>query len=114
MLAKSCLFAVVIAALLLPAVSWAGGGKVTGARMDELDLYEDESLTTSRTVEASKLGFPLAIEDSNAKAVKISYQGHAYWVIRSMVDTEGLDSTLRRESVDTQDLGASRGLGRTK
>jgi hypothetical protein len=105
-----CMLLAAMAVLLLPASSWAA--RVTGARLDQLDLFEDASLARSRTVEASELGFPLEIEDSNAKAVKIRYQGRSYWVIRALVDTEGLESATRKESVNTHDVGATRGLGK--
>jgi hypothetical protein len=92
-------------------VLWAAGGKVTGARLDELDLYEDESLIQSKTVDASKLQFPIDIEDATAKAFKIPFEGRSYWVIRGMVDSEGVGSTARRESVEDKAVGAARGLG---
>lgn len=105
-------FAIVLLVLLASASSlWAGAGKVTGARLDELDLYEDEALTQSRTVEASKLHFPIEIEEATPKAFKIPFEGRSYWVIRGMVESEGVGSTARRESVDDSGVGATRGLG---
>jgi hypothetical protein len=92
-------------------VVWAGAGKITGARLDELDLYEDESLTQSRTVDAAKLTFPIEIEDSTPKAFKIPFEGRSYWVIRGMVESEGVGSTVRREAVNDNAVGATRGLG---
>lgn len=104
------LLAVVVSATGL----WAGNGKITGARLDELDLYEDEALTQSKTVDASKLSFPIDIEETTPRAFKISFEGRSYWVIRGMVESEGVGSTARRESVDDSAVGATRGLGGKK
>jgi hypothetical protein len=104
--------AMTIILLAAAGAAWAGGGgRITGARLDELDLYEDESLTQSRSVEASKLTFPIEIQDSTAKAFKIPFEGRSYWVIRGMVESEGVGTTVRRESVTDDAVGASRGLG---
>jgi len=101
-----------IAIATLVVVTWSRAASVTGARLGELDLYDDQSLTHSKTVDASKIGFPLSIEDSNAKAVKVRYQGRSYWVIRALVETEGLESALRKEPVSDQSVGGVRGLGK--
>jgi hypothetical protein len=90
---------------------WAGAGKITGALLDEVDLCEDESCTQCTTVEAAKLQFPIEIQEASSKAFKIPFQGRSYWVIRGLVKSEGVGTTVRRESVNDDAVGATRGLG---
>jgi hypothetical protein len=90
---------------------WAGTGKITGAMLDELDLCEDEACTQCTTVDAAKLQFPIEIEESTSKAFKIPFEGRSYWVIRGLVQSEGVGTTIRKESVGDDSVGATRGLG---
>jgi hypothetical protein len=91
--------------------AWAEGGRITGALLDEIDLCEDESCTQCTTVEAAKLQFPIEIQEASSKAFKIPFQGRSYWVIRGLVKSEGVGTTVRRESVNDDAVGATRGLG---
>jgi hypothetical protein len=102
---------ILLISLLSASHLWAGAGKITGARLDELDLYEDATLTQSKTVDASKLHFPIEIEEATPKAFKIPFEGRSYWVIRGMVESEGVGTTARREAVKDDAVGATRGLG---
>ena len=111
MITRSRILSVTLLSLFLAAgPAWPGQGSVTGAKLDELDLYEDESLTTAKTVEASKIPFPLDVQESTARAIKITFGGRSYWVIRGMVETEGLESVVRKGKGGEDPTGGTRGI----